>query len=117
MRAAVFEQIGAPLEVRVIEDPTPAVGELVIRTRGCGICATDLHMTEGHGMTYPTPCVLGHEIAGEVVALGPGAHRHRLGDRVAVLPFWACGVCAADCCGHSIHKCRAPSATRRVAMW
>jgi (R,R)-butanediol dehydrogenase/meso-butanediol dehydrogenase/diacetyl reductase len=104
VRAAVFELIGAPLRVQSIEDPTPGFGEVVLRTRGCGICGTDLHMTEGHGMTYPTPCVLGHEIAGEVVALGPGAHRHRIGDRVAVLPFWACGTCAA-CLAGKPNKC------------
>jgi len=99
MRAAVFEGAGRPLSVTVVPDPTPSPGELVLRTRCCGICGTDLHMTSGAGMSYPAPCVLGHELSGEVVARGAGAQRHVIGDRVAVLPFWACGRCAACVAG------------------
>jgi 2-desacetyl-2-hydroxyethyl bacteriochlorophyllide A dehydrogenase len=94
MRAAVFKGPGRPLAIETLRDPTPGEGELVLRVGRCGICGTDLHMTDGHAATFPADSVLGHEFAGEVVAVGPNATRYREGDVVAGLAISGCGKCA-----------------------
>jgi 2-desacetyl-2-hydroxyethyl bacteriochlorophyllide A dehydrogenase len=94
MKAAVFEAPGKPLVIESLPDPAPGAGELVLRIGRCGICGTDLHMTDGHAATYPNNSVLGHEFAGEVVAVGRGVVNYKLGDAVAGLAVGGCGMCA-----------------------
>ncbi len=94
MKAAVFKAPGKPLVIESLADPAPGVGELVLRVGRCGICGTDLHMTDGHAATYPINSVLGHEYAGEVVAVGRGVVNYKLGDVVAGLAVGGCGMCA-----------------------
>jgi threonine dehydrogenase-like Zn-dependent dehydrogenase len=94
VRAAVFKGPGQALAIESLRDPTPGDGELVLRVGRCGICGTDLHMTDGHAATYPAGSVLGHEFAGEVVAVGPDAGSYREGDVVAGLAISGCGKCA-----------------------
>jgi threonine dehydrogenase-like Zn-dependent dehydrogenase len=94
MKAAVFKGPGKPLAIETLRDPVPGDGELVLRVGRCGICGTDLHMTDGHAATFPADSVLGHEFAGEVVAVGPNAGNYRLGDVVAGLAITGCGECA-----------------------
>lgn len=102
MRAAIFDGVGKPLAIRQIDDPTPGPGQAVIKVGRCGICATDVTMTSGHGcMTLPPGSLLGHEFAGEVVALGKGVERLRLGDIVAAPPVQGCGHCAACLAGRA----------------
>jgi (R,R)-butanediol dehydrogenase / meso-butanediol dehydrogenase / diacetyl reductase len=60
----------------------------------CGICGSDLHMTEDPTFAVPAGTVIGHEYAGEVVEVGPNARRVKRGDRVSVLPVRSCGRCA-----------------------
>ncbi|MGA0542409.1 zinc-dependent alcohol dehydrogenase [Neotabrizicola sp. VNH66] len=95
MKAALFDAVGTPLRVTDLPDPTPAADEVVLRVAGCGICGSDLHITEdpkpfGIGAGY----VLGHEISGEVVATGAAVTDLTAGDRVAVVPMRGCGHCA-----------------------
>lgn len=98
MRAAVVEQVGRPLVVTEIADPAPAAGELVLRVRSAGVCGTDLHLSApSAGLRSGT--VLGHEFAGEVVAVGTEVEGWRIGDRACALPFIACGACAACLAG------------------
>jgi (R,R)-butanediol dehydrogenase/meso-butanediol dehydrogenase/diacetyl reductase len=83
------------LTIEQVPDPTPGERQLVVRVEACGICGTDLHMTSGHGLLQlsagDTP---GHEYAGEVVAVGPGVERVRVGDHVTALAVpAACGHC------------------------
>jgi threonine dehydrogenase-like Zn-dependent dehydrogenase len=104
MRAAIFDAPGQPLRVAVTPDPEPEAGEVLLRTHSCGICGSDLHMTEGHGMTFPNGTVLGHEYSGEVVALGADVSTLAIGDRVAVLPVMSCGRCEA-CLGGRPARC------------
>jgi 2-desacetyl-2-hydroxyethyl bacteriochlorophyllide A dehydrogenase len=93
MKAAVFKGPGKVLAIESLRDPTPGDGELVLRIGRCGICGTDLHMTDGHAATFPAGSVLGHEFAGEVVAMGANAGNYRLGDVVAGLAVAGCGKC------------------------
>jgi 2-desacetyl-2-hydroxyethyl bacteriochlorophyllide A dehydrogenase len=96
MRAAVFHAPGQPLAIETIADPAPGEGEAVIRVKHCGICGTDLHATEQHGRDSAAGMVMGHEFAGEIVALGRDAPAGwREGDRLCALPFIGCGRCLA----------------------
>ncbi|HMQ20483.1 MAG TPA: alcohol dehydrogenase catalytic domain-containing protein, partial [Sphingopyxis sp.] len=95
MKAALFKAVGEPLAIEDLPDPEPRDGEVVIRVARCGVCGTDLHSTSGHGYTLPTGAQLGHEYAGEVVAVGRGVERLKRGDRIAALPVVGCGDCDA----------------------
>lgn len=93
----MFKQAGCPWVIEERPDPIPAAGEAVIKVGRCGICGTDLKMTSGSGYDFPCDTVLGHEFAGEVVALGKDADPLRIGDPVTALPVAGCGHC--DLCG------------------
>lgn len=95
MKAAIFSEIGRLLSVESVPDPSPAVGEVLLKVDRCGICGSDLHMTEDPFFCLPSGSILGHEYSGTVIALGLGVERLRLGDRVSVLPIASCGTCAA----------------------
>jgi len=88
-----------PLQVEQLPDPAPAAGEVLVRVGRCGICGSDLHMTEDPAYGMGRGSVLGHEFAGEVVALGRGVEGLRRGDRVAVSPLRSCGACPACLAG------------------
>lgn len=96
MRAACFEASGSPLAIHEVADPTPGPGEVVLAVKGCGICGSDLHVTELGG-AVPKGAVMGHEFAGEIVAVGRGATGPdgpwREGDRVCTMPGISCGSC------------------------
>ena len=85
----------APEDLR-IEDapvPEPGPGELLLKVRDCATCGTDVKIYyHGHQNLHP-PRVLGHEIAGEVVALGEGTTGFETGDRVQVIAAVPCGDC------------------------
>lgn len=84
-----------PLIVETLPDPTPNVGEVVVKVGRCGICGSDLHMTEDPAFGAGAGTVLGHEFAGEVVALGRGTESLKIGDFVSVIPLQSCGACAS----------------------
>lgn len=92
MKAAVLER---PYEVVVQEvaTPDPGLGEVLLRVRATGICGSDLHTYRGHHPYRKPPVILGHEVAGEVVAAGPGVTDLAPGERVAVEPHIYCGTC------------------------
>ena len=86
VKAVVLNAIGAPMAVEEIPTPEPRAGEVLIRVEACGVCHTDLHVIKAE-VRFPTPCVLGHEVSGTVVAHGPGlsaidAERLAVGRRV-----------------------------------
>jgi propanol-preferring alcohol dehydrogenase len=75
-------------------DPEPGPGEVLVRVRACGVCRTDLHVVEGDLPLHRPQVVPGHEIVGEVTALGPGCERFDVGARVGIA--WlrhTCGHC------------------------
>ena len=71
-------------------------------SQSCGVCHTDLHVMKGE-VAFPTPCVLGHEIAGVVEAVGPGVEGFRGGERVACAFIMPCGHCRW--CARGGHRC------------
>ena len=99
MRAAVLR--GGHVEARVVDDPIPGRGQLLVRSLACGICASDLHFMDhpeagaddDSGMsTYDqdVDIVMGHEYCAEVVDYGPGTDRRiPVGTRVSSLPILA----------------------------
>lgn len=93
MRAAVVQGLRKPLFVCDVADPEPREGQVVVRVGRCGICGSDLHMTEDPAFGTRPGDVLGHEFAGEVVALGKNVERLRVGDRIAAVPLASCGHC------------------------
>ena len=85
----------APGDVRLEDAPEPDAGpgEVKIRVRACSMCGTDVKIsTSGHQRIVP-PRVMGHEIAGEVVAVGEGVEGWAAGDRVQVIAAIPCGTC------------------------
>jgi (R,R)-butanediol dehydrogenase / meso-butanediol dehydrogenase / diacetyl reductase len=95
MKAAVMQGLHKPLILETLPDPTPQAGEVVVKVGRCGICGSDLHMTEDPIYGKGAGDVLGHEFAGEVVALGKGTEGVKLGDLVSVIPLQSCGQCAS----------------------
>jgi (R,R)-butanediol dehydrogenase / meso-butanediol dehydrogenase / diacetyl reductase len=104
MRALRFHA-ARDLRIEDVPEPgAPAPEEVVVRVAVCGICGTDLHefmagpivtATEPHPLTgAQNPQILGHEFAGEVVAVGESVTRVQAGDRVAIMPLAYCGTCA-----------------------
>ncbi len=73
-----------PLVEATLPDPVPGSGQVRLRVRVCAVCHTDLHTVEGDLRLPRLPIVPGHQIVGVVDALGPGAGRYRIGDRVGV---------------------------------
>jgi L-iditol 2-dehydrogenase len=95
MKTVIF---AAPGDYRVEDRPLPGdpgPGELLVRVRACGICGSDV--TEWY-MTPRAPVTLGHEAAGDVVAVGEGVTAFAPGDRVALHHHMPCMVC--DLCRH-----------------
>jgi L-iditol 2-dehydrogenase len=93
MKAAVCVGPGV-IELRDWPLPSVAAGELLLRMRGCGLCGSDIAKAVAPGGARPL--VLGHEVVGEVVAVGAGPSRFRPGDRVVVghhVPCFRCHYC------------------------
>jgi len=76
-------------EVVEMPDPTPGPDELVIRVAACGICGSDIKAQP----FAPAGMVMGHELGGEIVAIGSQAGGSPAGTNVAVLPVVSCGAC------------------------
>lgn len=93
MKAVTFQALHTPLAFETLPDPTPGEGQVVVKVGRCGICGSDLHMTEDAMYGCRHGDVLGHEFAGEVVALGKGAEGLATGDLVSVIPLKSCGRC------------------------
>ena len=81
------------VEVRDLPVPTIGPGEVLIRVAVAGICGSDLHAFEGRHPFRRAPMVLGHEVSGDVVAVGLDVAGVASGDRVTVEPLRTCGSC------------------------
>src|SRR5215510_14188915 len=98
-----------------VDEPVAGPGDVILRVAYNGICGSDVHeyfdgpiaaSREPHPLTgCAMPCILGHELAGEVVEVGPGVDDVSIGALVAVEPIETCGTCAYCRNGHR-HLCR-----------
>jgi 2-desacetyl-2-hydroxyethyl bacteriochlorophyllide A dehydrogenase len=84
--------------------PEPGPGQVLIKTKAVSICGSDLHSFHGKHPFAPLPAALGHELAGEVVKLGPGVDRVRVGDKVVLEPVIICNSCEY-CARGDYHLC------------
>ena len=120
MKSYQFGEYGQALQLMDQETPTPQGDDVLVRIRACGVCHSDIHVWDGHfdlgdgrkldisrGRTLPF--TLGHEIAGEVVAVGPTAAGVSIGAQRVVFPWIGCGDCPV-CDSDNEHLCSRPRA-------
>jgi L-iditol 2-dehydrogenase len=103
MKAMKFPVVGKA-EIVEVPVPNPSAGEVLVRVKAAGICASDVAAFKGtHNFRRP-PVITGHELAGEIVTLGRNVGGLRVGDRVALEPHVGCGRC--DYCRQdNYHEC------------
>ena len=96
MRAFQLVTAQKPPELREVPVPEPGPGQVLVKVGGAGACHSDLHIMEASpgGRLGRLPFTLGHENAGWVEKLGPGATGFASGDPVMVYGPWGCGTCA-----------------------
>ncbi|MGO9544205.1 MAG: zinc-dependent alcohol dehydrogenase family protein [Rhodomicrobium sp.] len=94
MRAMVLKTPGQPLTLEDREMPRPQAGQLLLRVKACAVCRTDLHVADGDLQPCCEHIVPGHEIVGQIEAIGAGIEGFTEGQRVGVgwLGF-TCGEC------------------------
>src|SRR5258708_563711 len=104
MKAAVWHGRQDVRIEKVIEPPAPPPGQVQVKVAWCGICGTDLHEYMGGPLYIPldrphpvtgvqAPVIIGHEMSGEVTAVGDGVDDFAVGDRIAACPIIGCGKC------------------------
>lgn len=105
MHSMQIVEWGKPLEPRDRPTPKPQGTEVLLKVVACGVCHSDLHLQEGYfdlgggnkleleKLGLKLPHTLGHEIVGEVVAVGPEATGAKVGDKRVVHPWIGCGSC------------------------
>ncbi|MEC9473750.1 MAG: zinc-binding dehydrogenase [Actinomycetota bacterium] len=108
--AVTLDTVGGPVRVETLDLGEPREGEVLVKMGAAGICHSDQHVVTGQHVA-PLPCVLGHEGAGEVVAVGPNVSATRPGDRVALNWVPSCKNCFF-CARKQHHLC--PEITQRI---
>jgi len=104
MKSQSIVEYGAPLQETESELPKPEGSQVLIKVRHCGVCHSDVHLHDGHfdlgggnkldvSGGRKLPFTLGHEIEGEIVAVGPDAEGATVGDQRVVFPWIGCGDC------------------------
>jgi D-arabinose 1-dehydrogenase-like Zn-dependent alcohol dehydrogenase len=103
MKAFQVVENGKPLVEVELETPTPTGQEILLKTISCGVCHSDVHIHDGYfdlggGAKLPTPLVesltMGHEILGEVIAVGEKVSNINVGEKYVAYPWIGCGDCA-----------------------
>lgn len=95
MKAAIFDGLGKPLRVGDVDSPEAGRGQVLLKVCRCGICGSDLHMTEDPTFGLKEGEVIGHEFSGEVIDVGSGVAHLKPGDIVSAAPLKSCGTCLA----------------------
>ncbi len=93
MRAVLLDEFGGPLHIRRVPVAEPGLGEVLLRVGACAVDQFDLAIREGRWSHAVLPLIIGHEISGEVVAVGPGVAGWSPGERVAASLYLVCGHC------------------------
>ncbi len=94
MKALYYEEFQAPIALETLPDPMPEADGVVLCVRASGVCRSDWHGWMGHDPDITLPHVPGHELAGEIVAVGADIRNWHVGDRVTVPFVGGCGRCA-----------------------
>jgi L-iditol 2-dehydrogenase len=104
MLAAVLHDFDQ-LELEQVPVPMPERhGDVLVRVKSCGICATDYKAIKGIRRNVTFPCIVGHEPSGIVEEVGPGVSHFAPGDEVIVQPLGHCGICR-HCRTGNTHHC------------
>src|SRR5947199_8300748 len=93
MKAVRLIEPGRRLELQEIPVPTPGIKDVLVRVKAAGICHSDAHYRAGRSRVHPLPLTLGHEVAGEVEAIGSAVTHFHRGDRVCLHYLATCGEC------------------------
>lgn len=93
MKAAVLREFGKPLTIEEKAVPEPGPGEVLVKVKASGLCVSDLHIQDGLIGTVRLPYTPGHEMAGEIAAVGPGVTRVKIGDHITAAIDLVCGSC------------------------
>jgi len=105
-----------PLEETEVETPVPTGTQVLVKVSHCGVCHSDLHLIDGYfnlgddkkldvTAGRSLPFTLGHEIAGEVVSVGPDGDKSQIGTSCAVYAWIGCGACSM-CESGDEHLCQ-----------
>lgn len=113
VQAAVLVRAGRPLELRELYLDEPLPGEVRVRTLAAGLCHSDLHYLDGT-LPIALPAVLGHEVLGEISAVGDPRSAHRIGERVIATITPSCGSCARCAAGYSTQCLNSARARERA---
>jgi threonine 3-dehydrogenase len=108
MKAVMKSVPGPGLELRSVPDPTPTALEVILKVRATSLCGTDSHIYRWDDWARKRvrpPRILGHEMSGEVVAIGQGVTAVKVGDQVAAESHVPCGKCF-QCRTGNAHVCK-----------
>ena len=123
MKSYQVIESGAPLKECVLEIPTPKNNEVLIKTIACGVCHTDVHIHDGffdvgNGKKMQSrltqPLTMGHEVFGEVVAVGEEVTNIEIGKKFVIYPWIGCGNCSS-CEENREHHC-APLTAQNIGI-
>ena len=103
MKAARFYG-GKDIRLETLPDPVPGPGEVLVQVEATGICGSDLHGYHSKNLKPLPPRTAGHELTGQVVALGAGVVEYQLGARVVVEPIIPCNECP-ECLSGNYNIC------------
>ncbi len=120
MKSYKVVEFGKPLQKVEAPTPAPQGTEVLVRITAAGVCHSDVHLWEGFfdmgggnkvstQKTMNPPRTMGHEIVGDVVAVGPDSKGAKVGDKAVVYPWIGCGTCWY-CAGGQEHLCPTPHA-------
>ncbi len=93
MKAAVLNGVGQKFEIKEIDIASPKSGEVLVKIKASGLCASDLNAIDGKRNLVPFPAVIGHEAAGEVVECGENVTNVNVGNHVVLSIVPSCGTC------------------------
>ncbi len=81
------------IEFREVSTPQPQPGEVLVKIQKIGVCGSDIHVYHGEHPFTKYPITQGHEVSGEIAALGEGVTGFALGQKVTIQPQVVCGKC------------------------
>ncbi len=93
MKAMVLERFAEPMVCKEVPEPKIGPQDILLRTRACELCVADIKSYDGEVKTVKTPCIMGHEFAGEVAKIGAEVEGWKVGDHGVVHIYIPCGNC------------------------